>query len=116
MMLLNNLDNPELDVNTLKSTLGLVKQDTLFVRNFPYHYREDDLDDLFGDCGKIIDIRIPEDRVTRRSKGFAFIKMESEKAARKALKYDGHKIENRPLKVTFAEIKEEEENKDNQKE
>lgn len=41
--------------------------------------------------------------MTRKSKGFAFVTMDSEKAARKGLNYDGHKVMNRPLKVRLAE-------------
>lgn len=48
-------------------------------------------------------VRIPEDRLTRKSKGFAFVVMENEKAAKKALNYDGHKVMNKPLKVKFAD-------------
>ena len=49
--------------------------------------------------------------MTRKNKGFAFVTMDSEKAARKALNYDGHKVMNRPLKVRLAEKKVEVEQK-----
>lgn len=62
MRILEKLDNPNLDVNTLKSTLGLIKEDTLYVSNLPYSCTEKDLTDLFGDCGKILSIRIPENK------------------------------------------------------
>lgn len=62
MRLLEKLDNPDLDVDTLKSTLGLVKQDTIYVSNLPYSCTEQDLTKLFGDCGKILSIRMPENR------------------------------------------------------
>lgn len=89
----------------------MVIKDTIFVSNFPYHFEDQDLENLFKDCGKVITIKIPEDRMTHKSKGFAFITMESEKAARKALNYDGHKVMNRPLKVRLAEKKVEPEQK-----
>ena len=102
--ILQKLDNKDdLDVQTLKSTLGLVSKDTIFVSNFPYHFEEQDLENLFKDCGKVLNVKIPEDRMTRKSKGFAFVTMDSEKAARKGLNYDGHKVMNRPLKVRLAE-------------
>lgn len=53
----------------------------------------------------MVSIRMPEDRMTRQSKGFAFVTMESERAARKALNYDGHRVMKRPLKVRLAESK-----------
>lgn len=62
MKILEKLDNPDLDVDTLKSTLGLIKEDTIYVSNLPYSCTEKDLSELFGDCGKIVSIRIPENR------------------------------------------------------
>lgn len=54
------LDNhAELDVDTLKSSMGLVRQDTLYVANLPYHYEEQDIENLFKDCGKVVSIRVP---------------------------------------------------------
>ena len=87
---LEKLDNrEELDIETFKSSFGLVKQNTLHIGNIPYHFEKKDLIDLFKDCGAVIDVRIPQDR--GRKKGFAFVTLENDKAARKALNYDGHK-------------------------
>jgi len=85
--------------------MGLIKQDTLYVSNFPYHFESKDLEELFSECGKVLNIRVPQDRKSQQSKGFAFVTMESERAARKALNYSGHKIMKRPLKVTLADKK-----------
>lgn len=90
-------------MQTLKKTLGLISRDTLFVNNFPYHFEEADLESLFKDCGKVVSVRLPEDRLTHKSKGFAFVVMENDKAAKKALNYDGHKVMNRPLRVRLAD-------------
>ena len=93
---LEKLDSrEEVDVETFKTSFGLVKQNTLYVCNIPYHFEEADLADLFKDCGVITNIHIPEDRMTRKKRGFAFVTLESDKAARKALNYDGHKVMNR---------------------
>ena len=89
----------------MKSTLGLVKQDTIYVSNLPYSCSEKDLTELFSDCGKILSIRMPENRQTRQNRGFAFITMVDERAARKALNYDGHKFYDRKLRVNKAEKK-----------
>ena len=106
MRMLEKLDDVgNLDMATLKSTLGLVKEDTLYVSNLPYSCTEEDLGKLFGDCGKILSIRMPENRQTKQNRGFAFITMENEKGARKALNYDGHKIHGRKLRVSKAEKK-----------
>ena len=79
----------ELDIETFKSSFGLVKQNTLHVGNIPYHFEKQDLIDLFKDCGAILDVKIPQDR--GRKKGFAFVTLENDRAAKKALNYDGHR-------------------------
>ncbi|CDW73079.1 fha domain containing protein [Stylonychia lemnae] len=106
MRLLEKLDNVDnIDMDTLKSTLGLIKQDTIYVSNLPYSVTEQELMELFNDCGKILSIRMPENKQTKQNRGFAFITMADEKAARRALNYDGHKFYNRRLKVNQAEKK-----------
>lgn len=66
MRILQKLDDSEnIDVDTLKSTLGLIKQDTIYVSNLPYSVTEQDLQELFGDCGKILSVRLPENKQTR---------------------------------------------------
>ena len=62
MRILEKLDRPDLDIETLKNTLGLVKEDTIYVSNLPYSCTNKDLLDLFGDCGTIMSIRLPENR------------------------------------------------------
>jgi len=111
MYLLEKLDDPNLDVDTLKSTLGLIKEDTIYVSNLPYSCTEKDIKELFGDCGKIVSIRIPENRQTKQSKGFAFVTFENEKGAKRGLNYDGHKFYDRKLRVNKAEKKAEIEEK-----
>ena len=39
---LKGLENPDLDAETLKKTMGLTSKDTIFVTNFPYHYEEEE--------------------------------------------------------------------------
>lgn len=99
MRLLEQLDRPDLDIETIRNTLGLVKEDTVYVSNLPYSCTEKDLRELFGDCGGIITIRLPENRQTKQNRGFAFITFDSDKAARKALNYDSHKFYDRKLRV-----------------
>lgn len=106
MRLLEKLDDVDnIDMETLKSTLGLVKEDTVYVSNLPYSLTEKELQELFNDCGKILSIRLPENKQTKQNRGFAFITMADEKAARRALNYDGHKFYDRRLRVSKAEKK-----------
>ena len=66
MRLLEKLDDVDnIDMETLKSTLGLVKEDTVYVSNLPYSLTEKELQELFNDCGKILSIRLPENKQTK---------------------------------------------------
>ena len=49
----------DLDIETFKSSFGLVKQNTIHVGNIPYHFEKSHLMDLFKDCGAVLDVRIP---------------------------------------------------------
>ena len=71
--------------------------------NIPYKVDERDLKNLFGDCGRIKDIRIPIDRKTDMNKGFAFVIFENDRSAKKALNYDNHSFYKRKLKIQIAE-------------
>jgi len=99
MRVLERLDKPDLDLETLKNTLGLVKEDTIYISNLPYSCTENDLRELFGDCGPIVSVRLPENRQTKQNRGFSFITFETDKAAKKALKYDSHKFYDRKIHV-----------------
>lgn len=48
---------------------------------------------------------MPENRQTKQNRGFAFITMENEKAAKKALNYDKHMFFGRKIQVKKAEKK-----------
>lgn len=56
-------DEAQIDLNTFKSTIGVAKEDTVHVSNFPYAYNENDLRALFKDCGEIRNVNAPEDRM-----------------------------------------------------
>ena len=58
LKVLENIDDENLDLDTLKNSLGL-KKDTIFVGGLIPSVSESDLKELFGDCGKIVSIRIP---------------------------------------------------------
>jgi RNA recognition motif-containing protein len=102
---LKKLENPNLDKDSMKELLGLVKQDTIYVGNLEYSVTEEDLREFFKGCGKIISIRIPDDYQTRRKKGYAFITFESEAAAKQAKRHSGMLLYNRKIKISIAEKK-----------
>lgn len=79
-----------------------MKQNKLYVGNFPYTVDEEQLRELFSPYGEIEDLALIKDRDTGRPKGFGFITFASQQAAEKALEQDGKDMGGRPLKVNMA--------------
>ncbi|MFT5496355.1 MAG: RNA recognition motif-containing protein [Kiritimatiellia bacterium] len=57
----------------------------LYVGNLSYETTEDDLKTLFEEAGKVAKCNVIMDRDTGRSRGFAFIEMDSEEDAQNAI-------------------------------
>ncbi len=75
----------------------------LYVGNLPYSAKEDGLRSHFESAGSVSSVKIIIDRETGRSKGFAFVEMESEDAAQSAVSsLDGKEFEGRSLRVSEA--------------
>jgi len=68
---------------------------TIFVKNLPYEYTEDQLGNLFRFCGEIENVRIAYNYQTKVSKGFGYVDFKEQSALVKALSMDGKKIGNR---------------------
>jgi RNA recognition motif-containing protein len=76
----------------------------LYVGNLPFHATEELLSQRFAACGGVVSVSVVIDRETGRSRGFAFIDMESPAAAQKAIaELDGQDMEGRALRVSIAE-------------
>ena len=56
---IEKLLDENLDPELVASHLGLLKKDTIHVGGLPYKVNENDLRELFNDCGVIKDINIP---------------------------------------------------------
>jgi cold-inducible RNA-binding protein len=75
----------------------------LFVGNLPFSTEESTLQDLFGQAGSVESVRVMRDQATGRSRGFAFVEMTSEDAARAAIeKFNDHELDGRRLAVNEA--------------
>ena len=75
----------------------------IYVGNMNYHTTEESLRALFAEYGTVNSANIIMDRETRRPKGFAFVEMEEDAAADKAIQeLDGKEYEERNLKVSEA--------------
>jgi cold-inducible RNA-binding protein len=76
----------------------------LYVGNLSFNTNEDTLQDAFGRCGDVSEVKIVTDRETGRSRGFAFVSMSDTNGARNAIaKMDGTMVDGRALRVNEAE-------------
>ena len=80
----------------------------LYVGNLSYNTSEDDLRDLFAQAGTVKSATLIRDRDTGRSKGFAFVEMETQEQAEKAIsQFHGTQFQDRALTVNMASPREE---------
>ena len=74
----------------------------LFVSNIDFDVTTEALKEMFDEVGHCVNVVIATDRESQRSKGFAFVEMENEEAAQKAIEQlDNRVINGRPMKVCF---------------
>ena len=75
----------------------------LYVGNLSYSTTESNLSELFGALGEVVSVNLITDRMSGRSKGFAFVEMAQEDAAQEAIKQlDGKDLDGRAIKVAEA--------------
>ena len=80
----------------------------LFVGNLSFDTTENDLQDLFATAGPVSEVNLVMDRMTNRSRGFAFVTMATPEAAQEAIKaLSGKSIGGRELTVNEARPREE---------
>ena len=78
----------------------------LFVGNISFETTEADLRSVFAPFGEISDVKVVTDRVTGRSRGFAFVEMaHSEEAAKAVTGLQGSQVAGRALTVNEAHPK-----------
>ena len=75
----------------------------LYVGNLSYKVTEDDLKDLFGEFGSVTEVNVITDRETGRPRGFAFVEMDSDDEATKAINsLNGKELQDREIVVNEA--------------
>ena len=75
----------------------------LFVGNLSFNTEESTLQTLFSQAGQVDSVRVMRDQATGRSRGFAFVEMGSEDAARAAIeKFNETEIDGRRVAVNEA--------------
>ena len=76
----------------------------LYVGNLAFGTNEETVRNAFGQAGEVTDVRIMMDRETGRPRGFGFVTMVDDNAARAAIEQlNGVILDGRPLRVNEAE-------------
>src|SRR5262245_9633403 len=85
-----------------------MNQNRLFVGNLSYQTAENDLQDYFSQAGAVTNVNIMMDKVTGKSRGFAFIEFATSEDAIKAIEqFHNKEFQGRALTVNIARPKEE---------
>ncbi len=80
----------------------------LYVGNLSFNTTENDLQDAFAAHGEVSEVNLMVDRMTGRSRGFAFVTMATADGAKTAIDtMHGKQLDGRPLTVNEARPKEE---------
>ncbi len=75
----------------------------IYVGNLSYGVDEDSLKAQFGEFGEVESVKVITDRITGRSKGFAFVEMPDNSQADQAIKaLNGKSVDGRNMKVNQA--------------
>jgi RNA recognition motif-containing protein len=75
----------------------------IYVGNLSYKVTEDDLKDLFAEFGALTSVNVITDRETGRPRGFAFVEMDSDDEATKAINsLNGKELQDREIVVNEA--------------
>lgn len=80
----------------------------LFVGNLSFNTTENELQEAFAAHGTVVEANLMMDRMSGRSRGFAFVTMSTPEEAQKAIQaMNGAQLDNRALTVNIARPKEE---------
>ena len=75
----------------------------LYIGGVSYGTTEDSLRDAFAQAGSVVSAKIIIDKMTGRSRGFAFVEMTTEAEAQKAIElWNGKELDGRTLTVNEA--------------
>lgn len=79
----------------------------IYVSNLSFAVQDEDLKEFFAEYGEVSSAKVIFDKMTRRSRGFAFVEMPDDTAAQKAIEeLDGATVDGRTIKVNMARPKE----------
>jgi cold-inducible RNA-binding protein len=85
-----------------------MNQNRLFVGNLSYQTMENDLQDYFAQAGAVTSVNLMLDKMTGKSRGFAFIEFSTPEEANKAVEqFHNKEFQGRALTVNVARPREE---------
>ena len=85
-----------------------MNQNRLFVGNLSYQTMQQDLEEYFSQAGVVTSVNLMLDKVTGKSRGFAFVEMATDAEAAKAIEqFHNKEFQGRALTVNVARPREE---------
>ncbi|MDF7801416.1 RNA-binding protein [Pontiellaceae bacterium B1224] len=79
----------------------------IYVGNLSYNSTEEDIQSLFQQAGTVVSCQLMLDKFTSRSRGFAFVEMETVEEANSAVaKFNEKDLDGRSLRVNIAKPRE----------
>jgi RNA recognition motif-containing protein len=79
----------------------------IHVSNLSFNVTDEDLRDFFAEYGEVSSAKVIMDKFTNRSRGFGFVEMPDEEAAKKAIsELDNGLVEGRAIRVSEARPRE----------
>src|SRR3984893_13483507 len=80
----------------------------IYVSNLSFNVRDEDLQEYFAEYGEVASAKVIMDKFTGKSRGFAFVEMPNDEAAKKAIQeLDGASVDGRTIGVSVAKPREE---------
>ena len=79
----------------------------IYVSNLSFNVQDEDLKDFFTEYGEVSSAKVITDKFTGKSRGFGFVEMSDDEAAKKAIaELDQATVEGRNIRVMEAKPKE----------
>ena len=79
----------------------------IYVSNLSFNVTDEDLRDYFAEYGEVTSAKVIMDKFTGKSRGFAFVEMSDDEAAKKAIaELDGASVDGRTIGVSVAKPRE----------
>ncbi len=79
----------------------------IYVSNLSFNVEDEDLKEFFAEYGEVSSAKVITDKETGKSRGFGFVEMSDDDAAKKAIaELDNATVENRNIRVMEAKPRE----------